>query len=92
MSEFAHWLKHQLEQRKISYRQFEADTNIPRSNLSRYLTKQRVPTVTSCNLIADYFARLDAKQEKLTNTQQHNRFTVYLLHINATIMIDTKGQ
>lgn len=91
MNEFGYWLKQQLEQRKISYRQFEADTNISRSNLSMYFKEARTPTVLRCNQIADYFAQLDAKTEKLTNEQQHNRFTVYLLQINSAVMIDTKG-
>ena len=91
MGEFSAWLKQQLNERNISFRQFEADTNIQRSNLTQYTKAKRQPSVQRCNQIADYFAKLDAKAENLTTAQQHTRFTVYLLQINTAIMLDLNG-
>lgn len=91
MGEFSAWLKEQLKQRNISFRQFEADTKIQRSNLTQYTKAKRQPSVLRCNQIADYFAKLDAEKEGLTSTQQHTRFTVYLLKINTCIMLDLQG-
>ncbi len=63
MGEFSAWLKEQLKQRNISFRQFEADTKIQRSNLTQYTKVKRQPSVLRCNQIADYFAKNKITEE-----------------------------
>ena len=59
---FGMWLKKQLKQQNISYRDFEKETGISRSNLSSYVNGLSEPTRKRIVQIAQFFAQYDASR------------------------------
>lgn len=59
---FGMWLKKQLIQQNISYRAFEKETGISRSNLSLYINGFATPTRKPIVIMANFFAQFDASR------------------------------
>ena len=77
-----HFLKEHLNRCRISYRKFETDTGINRSNLTHYINGTREPSVSRLVEIADYFTRYDLQQiEGLATAQKTNLRATYLLRM-----------
>ncbi len=85
---FGQWLKQQLAFHSLSYRQFETETGINRSNLSHYISGRSAPTAKRLQQLASFFADVDVKAGHVDNEQRVARRNRYLLDMLAVIEVE----
>jgi len=85
---FGQWLKQQLAFHNLSYRKFETESGINRSNLSHYISGVTAPTPKRLKQLASFFADVDVKSGHVDPEQRVARRNRYLLDMLAIIEVE----